>query len=274
MTSTDTSNSRLPTLFISHGAPNMALTQNEAREFMAHLGNRYDRPAAIVICSAHFETKGPAVVTDDRPEMIYDFRGFEKELYEIQYPAPGEPKIAEKVASLIETAGMSVERIEKRGFDHGTWVPLSLIYPNAEIPVVQVSIDPDETPDYHYRLGQALASLARQGVLLIGSGNITHNLMALFSQGQNPEQDKQMETWVEEFVSWFDDRMDAGDTAALLNYRSEAPHAMENHPEDDHLLPIFFSLGAAGEGYMAKKIHDSTQFGFLAMDAYEFRRTP
>ena len=263
---------RLPSLFISHGAPNMALTENEAREFMSHLARRYPKPKAIVICSAHFETSGPAVVTNQNPGMIYDFGGFERELYEITYPAPGEPGLAERVASKIEAAGLPVQRLPDRGYDHGTWVPLSLIYPDADVPVVQVSIDPNETPQYHYKLGMALSELAEENILLVGSGNITHNLEVFFSRGDTKDLAERMPVLVDEFVDWMDQKMSAGEIDALLDYRAQAPHAVENHPTDDHLLPLYFSIGTAGNGFTAEKIHDSTQFGFLAMDAYEFRQ--
>lgn len=261
----------LPSLFISHGAPNMSLSPSEVREFVSRLGSKYPKPAAIVVCSAHFETTGPAVVCDASPQMIYDFRGFEKELYEFQYPAPGEPALAERVAQLIEAEGMKVERVAKRGFDHGIWVPLSLIYPEADIPVVQLSIDPNETPDYHYRLGRAIASLGTENVLLIGSGNITHNLPALSLQGKDLEKDHLLKIHVAKFIDWFDARLGEGEVDALLGYRAQAPYAVENHPEDDHLLPIFFSMGAAGEKFRAEKLHESCTYGAMAMDAYEFQ---
>jgi len=261
----------LPSLFISHGAPNIALHQSKVRDFMLELATRYRRPDAIVMCSAHFETSGPAVVMDANPGMIYDFGGFEPELYKVQYPAPGNPELAEKIAGLIEAGGFEVARIDNRGYDHGTWAPLSMIYPQADIPVVQVSIDPTQTPQYHYALGRALSGLARENVFFIGSGQITHNLKALFSQGKSSESDNTLKRQIEEFLAWFEVRLDKGQTEELLAYRDLAPHAEANHPTDDHLLPIFFCMGAAGETFKAQKIHDSTTLGIMAMDAYEFK---
>ena len=248
----------------------MALHDTPVREFMSKLGERYRNPDAIVAVSAHFETEGAAVVTDPAPEMIYDFRGFEQELYDIQYPAPGHPALAEEIASLIADAGLPVTRIPKRGFDHGTWVPLSLAWPEADIPVVQVSVDPVQGPEYHYRLGQALSSLPERNIAIIGSGNITHNLKAFFLKGKDPELDANIKGWVVEFLSWFDSEIESGKSDNLLNYRENAPFAVENHPTDEHLLPIFVAMGAAGDKYSAKKVHESYTHDFLAMDAWEF----
>lgn len=259
-----------PPLFLSHGAPNMALKDSPVRDFMRGLAADYPRPDAIVSVSAHFETVGAKVVTDPQPEMIYDFRGFEAELYEMRYPAPGETSLANEVADLISDAGLPVTKVAQRGFDHGTWVPLSLVFPDADIPIVQVSIDPDETPAYHYRLGQALSSLPARNIAVIGTGNITHNLPALFSKGKDPHLDANIKAWVDEFLDWFGSELDSGTVDNLLNYREKAPFAAENHPTDEHLLPLFVALGAAGTNKKARKIHASFDFEFLAMDAWEF----
>ncbi|MEM9330676.1 MAG: class III extradiol ring-cleavage dioxygenase [Pseudomonadota bacterium] len=260
-----------PPLFLSHGAPNMALHDTPVRQFMSRLADAYQRPEAIVSVSAHFETKGPVVVTDPGPEMIYDFRGFEPELYEVQYPAPGNPELAEEVAGLIAAAGLPVSKLAKRGFDHGTWVPLSLVWPDADIPIVQVSIDPDESPEYHLRIGRALSSLPQKNIAVIGTGNITHNLPALFSKGKDPKLDANIKDWVAKFLKWFDSELESGNAGNLLNYREKAPFAAENHPTDEHLLPIYVALGAAGNKFSAKKIHESYTYDFLAMDAWEFK---
>ncbi|MEM9278833.1 MAG: class III extradiol ring-cleavage dioxygenase [Pseudomonadota bacterium] len=260
-----------PPLFLSHGAPNMALHDTPVRTFMSGLAGKYQKPDAIVSVSAHFETKGPVVVTDPNPEMIYDFRGFEQELYEVQYRAPGQPDLAEEIANLISQRGLPVTKLPKRGFDHGTWVPLSLVWPQADIPVVQVSIDPDETPEYHLKLGKALSSLPARNIAVVGTGNITHNLPALFSKGKDLELDANIKSWVVEFLKWFDAELQSGNSDKLLDYRKNAPFAAENHPTDEHLLPIYVAMGAAGENFSATKIHESYTFDFLAMDAWEFR---
>lgn len=275
MTDSEAGTAALPSVFLSHGAPNMALYESEVREFMRGLSANYSKPRAIVMCSAHFETRGPAVVTDPSPGMIYDFRGFEEALYEMVYPAPGEPELAAEVASLLVASGDArlsrVTRVAERGYDHGTWVPLSLVYPEADVPVVQLSIDPDQGPDYHHALGAALAPLRSRGVLLMASGQITHNLRAIFTFGRDEARDAETRTHVETFMAWFEAQLEARDTQKLLNYRAEAPYAVENHPTDDHLLPLYFALGAAGEDYEVHRLHASVMMGVMAMDAYEFR---
>lgn len=263
-----------PPLFLSHGAPNMALHETPVRGFMRGLGGCYPRPEAILAVSAHFETSGTAVVSDPSPEMIYDFRGFEPQLHEMVYPAPGHPALAGEVLESLHQAGIEAVDVGKRGFDHGTWVPLSLVYPDGDIPIVQVSIDPQASPEYHFKLGQALAQFPARNIAIITTGNITHNLPALFSKGRDPELDANIKSYVESFLAWFDDQLESNHLENLLNYRKKAPFAEENHPTDEHLLPIFVALGAANgtapEKVKARKIHASYTFDFLAMDAWEF----
>lgn len=267
-----------PPLFLSHGAPNMALHDAPVRDFMISLAQNYQIPEAIIAVSAHFETNGTVVVSDPQPEMIYDFRGFEAELYEMNYPASGQPELAHEVLALLQKAGIKADELKQRGFDHGTWVPLSLCYPDADIPIVQVSIDPDASPEYHFKLGQALASLPERNIAVIGTGNITHNLPALFSKGKDPELDANIKGYVEDFLKWFDTQLESNHLENLLNYRNKAPFAAENHPTDEHLLPIYVALGAANgvapeqvkAQKKARKIHASYNYEFLAMDAWEF----
>ncbi len=260
-----------PPLFLSHGAPNMALQKSPVSDFMRGLAKQYPKPDAIVSVSAHFETVGAKVVTDPQPTMIYDFRGFEPELYEMQYPAPGDASLADDIADLISNACLPVTKVSQRGYDHGTWVPFSLIYPNADIRIVQLSIDPDQTPEYHYRLGQALSGLPERNISVIGTGNITHNLPALFSRGKDPHLDANIRGWVDAFLDWFSSELESGNVSNLLNYREKAPFAEENHPTDEHLLPLFVAMGAAGGTFTANRIHQSYDFDFLAMDAWEFK---
>ena len=262
----------IPTLFISHGGPNIIISDTPARHYLEGLSAILPRPRAIVISSAHFETDGVAVVTDPAPEMIYDFRGFAPELYEMVYPAPGDPALAERVLGLLAEAGLAPKRAERRGYDHGTWTPLKLAYPGADIPIVQVSIDPNRDAAWHHAVGRALAQLRHDGVLLIGSGHITHNLRAFFSvvrQGEEP--DPGLPAKVKAFTDWFDETLSAGDTEALLDWKKRAPYPAENHPTDEHLMPIFFAHGAAGEGAHGRRIHDSVNFGFFANNSYLFQ---
>lgn len=260
----------LPTIFISHGGPTIVLDDTPARDYLKTLSGRFERPRAIVIASAHYETSGPQVVRDPHPGMIYDFGGFPRELYEMVYSAPGDPDLAADVGKRLAAAGLAPTFSDKRGYDHGTWTPLILAYPEADIPVVQVSVDPDRDPAYHYALGKALSELRNEGILVIGSGHITHNLRAFFMRGRDPELDRNIGHWAGAFTGWMHDKLVAGDLPALLDYRRQAPFARENHPTDEHLMPIFFALGAAGEGAQAERTLDWKQMGFFAYDSYFF----
>ena len=259
---------RIAPLFVSHGAPNMILHASATREFLAGLGAKLPRPKAIVSVSAHFMAMRPAVVTDPHPEMIYDFGGFERELYRMRYPAPGEPALGARIVDLLAGADLDPVSVPSRGFDHGTWVPLKLMYPEADIPVVQVSVQPRRDPRHHWEIGRALAPLVDEGVLILGSGSLTHNLHEAFDRfGAMRPLDEAPAAWVTEFADWFAEKIAAGDVEALLDYRARAPFGGRNHPTDEHLLPVFVALGAGGTGTV---IHRETQFSVLALDAYRF----
>lgn len=258
---------RLPTLFVSHGSPMLALQDSPARRFLQALGKSLPRPRAIVVVSAHWETaNGPAVSLAPQPETIHDFGGFPRALFEMRYPAPGAPDAAERAAALLEAAGIPVGRSTQRGLDHGAWVPLRLMYPDADIPVAQLSVVRGASPAAHEQIGRALSALRDEGVLVLASGSLTHNLYEL--RGQHL--DAPVPHWVAEFEAWMKARLESGDRAALLDYRSAAPFAAENHPTDEHLLPLFMAMGAAGPGARARQIHASYEHGILAMDAYAF----
>jgi 4,5-DOPA dioxygenase extradiol len=258
----------LPTIFLSHGSPMLALQDSPARRFLQGLGKSLPRPRAILVASAHWETAGaPAVSLAQQPDTIHDFGGFPRALFEMRYPAPGAPADAERAAGLLEAAGLPVGRSAQRGLDHGAWVPLSLMYPGADIPVAQVSIVHGASPAEHLRLGQALATLRNEGVLVVGSGSLTHNLHELRGGGS----DAPVPQWVGEFEAWMKDRLGQNDRTALLDYRRAAPFAAKNHPTDEHLLPLYVAMGAAGADGRASILHSSFEHGVLAMDAYAFQ---
>lgn len=262
----------MPTLFISHGGPNIVLDDTPARTYLRNLSALLPAtPKAIVIVSAHFETDGVAVVTDPNPATIHDFGGFAPELYKMVYPAKGDPVLAQAVVDRLAKAGLDPHTYEKRGYDHGTWTPLLLAFPDARIPVVQVSIDPRRDAVWHYAIGKALSELRRDGILLIGSGHITHNLRAFFTVFRHGALvDPVLASQVDAFTNWFADRLAAGDRDAVMNWKERAPHPAENHPTDEHLMPIFFAYGAAGETAKAERVHASRQMGFFAFDSYLF----
>jgi 4,5-DOPA dioxygenase extradiol len=256
-----------PTIFLSHGSPMLALQDSPARRFLQGLGASLGRPQAIIVVSAHWETAGaPAVSLAPRPETIHDFGGFPRALFEIRHPAAGAPAAAERAAALLEAAGVPAGRNATRGLDHGAWVPLSLMYPDADIPVAQLSIVRDASPAEHERLGLALAALRREGMLVVGSGSLTHNLYEFRGQAH----DAPVPAWVSRFEEWIKAKLDDSDRAALRNYRRAAPFAVQNHPSEEHLLPLFVAMGAAGPDARATRLHASVEHGVLAMDAYAF----
>jgi 4,5-DOPA dioxygenase extradiol len=260
-------NDMLPTLFVSHGAPYLPIVPSPARDFLTDLGTALERPKAILVVSAHWETETPAVNAVEVNETIHDFRGFPAELYALQYPAPGSPPLAKRIAELLKTAGLDATIDRQRGLDHGAWVPLLLAYPKAVIPVLQVSIQPHLGPDHHMAVGRALEPLRYDGVLIVGSGSYTHNLREFFHYPAAQEHDPD---WVAAFADWFDAALAEGRTADLASYRTLAPFAARNHPTDEHLLPIFVALGAAGPKARGRKLHRSSDRGVLRLDAFEF----
>jgi 4,5-DOPA dioxygenase extradiol len=259
----------MPAIFVSHGAPNLILHDAPVRDFLKTYGKELGHPKAIVIVSAHFGTREAAVVVDEKPGMIYDFGGFEPELYQMQYPAPGSPELAERVGQLLTDAGIPVHAVANRGFDHGTWVPLKLMYPDADIPVLQLSVQPKADPEHHLKIGRALAPLREENILVIGSGSFSHNLGEVFTARGLAPVDAPAKDWMIAFREWMDAKIAANDTDALVHYRTEAPYAERNHPTDEHLLPLYVALGA-GEGGKPERIHYSIQYGALALDAYRF----
>ena len=256
----------LPTLFISHGSPQLLIDDTAARDFLRGYAATLPRPRAIVIASAHFGTSRPAVVADAKPGMIYDFGGM-PELRRLTYPAPGDPVAALKIAGLLKAAGFEPVVVTGHGYDHGTWVPLMLLYPAADVPVVQLAVQPQLGPAHHVAVGRALASLKGENLLLIGSGSATHNLEEFYYGANAPDQPPL--PWVKAFTEWVHEKVTAGRLDELVRYRTLAPYAVENHPTEEHLLPLFIALGA-GEGAAGRRVHSSTRNGVIAMDTYAF----
>lgn len=252
-----------PSLFISHGSPMLALEPGESGPALAHLAAQLPRPKAIVIVSAHWESNDLRVNGNPRPETWHDFGGFPPALFAVQYPAEGMPELTRHVINLLEAAQLPATMDSRRPFDHGVWVPLSLMYPNADIPVVQVSLPTRMGPAMQTRVGRALDSLRGEGVLVIGSGSITHNLGEL-DWHAGPES---IEPWALEFRDWMVDKLKADDEVALHDYRQQAPNAVRNHPSDEHLLPLYFARGAGGAFSIA---HQGFTMGALGMDIYRF----
>jgi 4,5-DOPA dioxygenase extradiol len=257
----------IPSLFLSHGAPTLPLTDTPARAFLQQLGHELERPKAILVISAHWETTVPTVNAVDSNVTIHDFGGFPRALYDLRYPAPGSPTLAARVAAQLRAGGFDCNIDERRGLDHGAWVPLLLMYPQADIPVVQLSVQSHLGPEHHLHVGRALASLRDEGVLIIGSGSFTHDLSEFRGHGPNDP----APNWVNGFADWFDIALTNNQTDDLLDYRRQAPFAVKNHPTEEHLLPLYAALGAAEEDARAKRLHASSTYSVLRMDVYAFQ---
>jgi 4,5-DOPA dioxygenase extradiol len=252
-------------VFISHGSPMHALQPGAAGEAWKALANRLPRPRAILIASAHWETNLPMLTGSDKPETVHDFYNFPEPLYRLRYPAPGAPEVAKRAQSLLKDAGFTAAIDGCRGLDHGAWSPLLYMYPDADIPVVQISVQPELGPGHHVALGTSLRKLSAEGVLIIGSGHMTHNLRD-WARGQGAPA-----PYAREFQAWVFDKLKAKDWETLVDYRSRSPHGVRAHPTDEHFLPLFFALGAASEKAKPERVYDAIDSGVLAMDAYLFR---
>lgn len=251
----------LPTLFISHGAPTLLIDPVPTRDFLAALGAGMARPRGIVCISAHWTTRVPMTTHTAQPDLIYDFGGFPDELYRMTYPAPGNPALAERVAKLLENGGIDTGRDMARGLDHGAWVPLKLMYPHADIPVVQLSVQPHQSPAHHAAIGAALRPLREEGVLILASGSATHNLRDFFGRAL----DAPPPQYVREFDDWLCRAVEADDRDALLEYLDRGPNALANHPTPEHFLPLFVAMGAGGQG---RVLHRAFTYGVISMDAF------
>lgn len=255
---------KLPSLFVSHGSPMLALTDTPARRFLTGLSTLLPRPRAILVVSAHWETTAPMVNKVARNQTIHDFFGFPRALYELHYPAPGHAALAERIAALLGQAGFATGLETTRGLDHGAWVPLLLAWPEADIPTLQLSVQTSRGPDHAYQIGRALAPLRDEGVLILGSGSFTHDLRRFRGQPVNAPESAD----VTAFSDWMDTAIVHNDTPSLLNYRKLAPYAPDEHPTEEHLLPLFTALGASDGP--AQRLHRSIEHSILRMDAYNF----
>ncbi|HEX4895700.1 MAG TPA: class III extradiol ring-cleavage dioxygenase [Solimonas sp.] len=256
----------LPTLFLSHGSPMLAVEDDAATAAWDRIGRALPRPRAVLVASAHWLTAAPALGAAARPETIHDFGGFPEALYQVRYPVAGDPGLAREAAELLQAAGLPAALDPGRGLDHGVWVVLRHLFPDADVPVAPLSLQPRLGAAHHYRLGQALAPLRDRGVLILGSGGFVHNLREYF-EGQYRAGEP---AHVRDFRAWMAARLAAGDVEALTDYRSQAPFAARAHPTDEHLLPLYVALGAAGRPAPAQLLHDQVADGVLGMDAYAF----
>ena len=254
----------LPSVFISHGSPMHALQAGPAGAAWAALAQRLPKPRAIVIASAHWETDIPMLTGNPKPQTIHDFSGFPEPLYQLRYLAPGSPELARRTQALLESAGFTAAIDGSRGLDHGAWTPLLYAYPERDIPVVQLSVQSALGPRHHLALGRALKSLSNEGVLIVGSGHMTHNLRDWMRGAGGPQ------PYAREFSEWVREKIFAQDLESLIEYRSGNPHGARAHPTEEHFLPLFVALGAAPGAGTPERIYDAIDSGVLAMDAYVF----
>lgn len=254
----------LPSVFVSHGSPMHALQPGAAGEAWKALAQRLPRPKAILISSAHWETNLPMLTGGDKPETIHDFYNFPEPLYRLRYPAPGSPDVAHRAQQLLKDAGFTAGIDGCRGLDHGAWSPLLYMYPEHDIPVVQISVQPALGPRHHVELGSSLKTLSDEGVLIVGSGHMTHNLRDWGRGAKEPQ------PYAREFQEWVKEKLERKDIDSLVDYRSRSPHGVRAHPTDEHFLPLFFALGAASGRKKPERVYDAIDSGVLAMDAYLF----
>ena len=244
-----------------------AATRTASSDAWAALAGELPRPQAVLIASAHWETALPMLTGSDKPETIHDFGGFPDELYRLRYPAPGSSELAQEAVSLLKDAGITAAVNGCRGLDHGAWVPLRWMYPDADVPIVQLSLQPELGTAHHVELGRALAPLADKGVLIIGSGHATHNLRDWMTNARRPAP----LPYAEAFANWLSQRLEAHDTQALIDYQERAPDAVRAHPSPEHYLPLLIAWGAAGNDAEVERRSTGFDGGALANDAYLFR---
>lgn len=258
----------LPTLFVPHGAPTFALRPGAAGAALSRFAAALPRPRAVIVVSAHWDTAEPTIGLADRPQTIHDFHGFGPELHAIRYPATGCREAGVEVLDHLRQAGFAAAADSVRGLDHGAWIPLRLMFPDADVPVIPLSLQAAHGPAHHLAVGGALAPLAKRGFLVVASGNLTHNLSDFRLAAERGSDG--LPDYVREFPEWIWQRLQAADTRALLEYRRLAPAAARAHPTEEHLLPLFVALGAAGANVRAERLHVGVDDYVIAMDALAF----
>lgn len=252
-----------PTLFVSHGAPTFAVEPGLAGPQLKALGERLPSPRAVLIVSPHWMTRGLTITASARPQTIHDFGGFPAELYALQYPVAGDPALAERIAALLRNAGYHADLDTERGLDHGAWVPMMHMFPEHQIPVLQLSLPMHISPEQTWALGQALAPLSQQGVLIVGSGSLTHNLYEFRQHGAD-------EPYVKAFADWARQAVQTHDQDALVGYLEHAPQARRAHPTAEHYLPLLIAAGAAAPDAQLDVLDGGITHGVLSMDSYVF----
>ncbi len=256
----------MPSLFIAHGAPLLALEDNEYTQFLSDLGRTMPRPKAVVIFSAHWLAQTQRVSEVDTYDTIYDFGGFPEELYQIRYPAKGDIRVAKEVEEAFSRNGIAYEIEQERGLDHGSWVVLRLLYPDADVPVVAMSVNPRLSPQEQYNIGRSLMELRKQDILVIGSGGTVHNLRALNWNAAEADD------WAVTFDDWLSEHLTSWDVSSLFQYDTLAPDARLAVPPygNEHFVPLLYAMGAADDVRTAESLHRSYQYGNLSQSVWRF----
>lgn len=257
------STGRMPALFVGHGSPMNAIEANQFRRGWSEVAARFPRPRGVLCVSAHWETRGVFVTSAERPETIHDFYGFPRELFAVRYPAPGDPALARATAGLVTQVSIGLDG--GRGLDHGSWSVLTAMYPKADIPVVQLSLDTSRPASFHYGLAKELAPLREQGVLILGSGNMVHNLRLIDFHRQDGYDwavriNDELKRWIR-----------SGDHAALVDYPALGPDASRAVPSSEHYLPLLYALALQGEGEEVAFFNDALTAGSISMTSIMMR---
>jgi 4,5-DOPA dioxygenase extradiol len=255
---------KAPALFVSHGAPTFAVEPGVLGPALARIGEQLSGIRAALVVSAHWQTPGVQVMRTAAPQTIHDYAGFPPELYQLQYRPPGAPEVAKDTARVLESAGYKVTFEDRRGLDHGAWVPLRYLLPQQKIPVLQVSLPYDLGAEGALMLGNALAPLRSDGVLVVGSGSLTHNLYEL---GRVAAHDV---AYAAEFAGWVRQHVQRRDVEALVDYRRRAPSAERAHPTEEHFLPLLVAQGASDAADDVRVIEGGMTYGTLSMESYGF----
>ncbi|WP_227935441.1 dioxygenase family protein [Alkalihalobacillus deserti] len=258
----------LPSLFVAHGAPLLALEDNDYTQFLQSLGTLLPKPKAIVLFSAHWESSTQKVSDVDKFETIYDFGGFPEALYRIKYPAKGNETVTKEIVELFTTEGVPFEVDKTRGLDHGAWVVLKMLYPSADIPVISMSVNPHLTPEEQYKIGKSLSQFREKDILIIGSGGTVHNLGVL----RMGSDDGTIDQWALDFDEWIERHINNWDIESLFQYNSFAPAAQYAVPPhgNEHFVPLFYAMGAADHDRSAKLLHRSYRYGNLSHSVWQF----
>ncbi|AKG33224.1 DODA-type extradiol aromatic ring-opening family dioxygenase [Paenibacillus durus] len=255
----------IPAFFIAHGSPLLAIEDNDYTVFLEQLGRELPRPRGIAVFSAHWDSPEQLVTLDERHEALHDFYGFPEEMYRLTYPAPGDAGLSRRIGELFAAGNLSYKPVRGRGIDHGVWVILRRLFPDADIPVVALSVDSLRSPAEQYAIGRMLSPLRDEGILFIGSGGLVHNLRMLEDGGDPAE-------WAVDFDSWIAEKLEAGDLEALFAYDKQAPHARDAVPSygKEHFIPLFYAMGAAAKGMKAERMFQAYQYGTLSLNCWKF----